>query len=147
MIIRICLPLQKTAGTPQELCYLCVKSMYLTNIIMLRKGIIIAGAMGMLLVGGTLQAQNAATENTKTAPPRGQYVDTNKDGVCDNRSAANNQRRNRQFKDENGDGVCDQYAIRNGKNNAFGKGRKDGKRQGRGNGQCRRGNGQGPNAQ
>lgn len=112
---------------------------------MLRKGIIIAGAMGLLLIGGTLKAQNAATENTKTAPQRGQFVDKNKDGVCDNSAAANNQSRNRQFKDENADGVCDQYAIRKGKNSAFGKGRKEGKRQGRGNGQCRRGNGQGPN--
>ena len=85
--------------------------------------------------------QNDAQTTAKVT--RGNFVDNNKDGVCDNYQARVNSGRGANFVDKNGDGVCDNrgnFGKGKGNPNGCGKGYQHRNGQGRGN-CCGRGNG------
>ena len=75
-------------------------------------GIILMAAF-MLFVIGQASAQNATTpsaDKQETKQNCGKFVDNNKDGVCDNYAAKNNDGKGANYVDANGDGICDHRA-------------------------------------
>ncbi len=104
---------------------------------------IMTGLLGMLLASSGLMAQNASTSNKPANAPdkvRRQFVDANKDGVCDNQAQWQGRGRRQQFADANNDGVCDNAANRKPNRQGYGRGQKGRNGEGRGQGPC---NGQG----
>lgn len=101
---------------------------------MIKKSIITAAILGLIFFAGTLSAQT--TPDKPTPAPRGQFVDVNKDGVCDNLALAKGQAQGRQFVDQNGDGICDRFNGQKGKRNGQGQAAGLGRKAGRGQGQC-----------
>lgn len=77
----------------------------------------------------------------------GKFVDSNKNGVCDNFEARNTNGKGANFVDKNGDGKCDNRqnsANCKGSGNCCGKGYGHKNNQGKGNGTCcGKGNGNG----
>ncbi|MBW7848473.1 MAG: hypothetical protein H3C41_10390 [Bacteroidales bacterium] len=103
----------------------------------MKKKFFLVTAFSLLtLSGGSLLAQNTTNPKPVTPAPfqRGQFVDANKDGVCDNWAQRGQGRGGQgQFVDENKNGICDFYESRsNGNNPQFGRGRGAG----RGMGPC-----------
>lgn len=82
----------------------------------------------------TSNAQNAKTIKTDQNTSGRNFVDKNKDGICDNVGNRNKNAKGRNFVDKNNDGICDNR----GNGNCVGKG--NGKGCGYGN-QNRRRNG------
>ncbi|MCX6278853.1 MAG: hypothetical protein NT004_12265 [Bacteroidetes bacterium] len=77
--------------------------------------------------------------SSPASPSRGQFRDTNNNGVCDNFEARGQSRRGANFVDKNGDGICDNRGTMgrgNGCGKGFGKGDKNCHRHGRGHGNC-----------
>ncbi len=100
--------------------------------------VVIFSAQGNAQIASTTNPQKkAATVNT---PALQKFVDSNKNGVCDNFEAKKATGHGKNFVDKNGDGVCDNNKGNCGKGN--GKGNCCGMGQGNGNG-CGKGNGQG----
>ena len=99
---------------------------------------------------GGVSAQNntpskeSKTNNQTTASTRGQFVDNDKNGVCDNFVARGQSGRGTNFIDKNGDGVCDNRGTI-GRGNGRGNGGRQGyqHRQGQGKGQGNCGHGKG----
>jgi len=106
---------------------------------------------GASIIWGNASAQTSKTEDGKVLNvqtnqnQRGNFIDANKDGLCDNYQENGN---GRNFVDKDGDGICDNSKDRNsrgfGKNRNNYKAHRNGKGMGRGmrKGQCRR-NGRG----
>jgi len=99
--------------------------------------IILTAALAVFFTGqlsaqnsSTKTSDNQATEQTTTqAQAFGKFIDSNNDGVCDNRETKQgNGVKGANFVDANGDGVCDHRGEGN---------------RGNGNPNCRRGQGNG----
>ena len=93
-------------------------------------------------ISGKPQNNPGNTGKANTAA-RGNFVDKNNDGICDNYQARVNSGRGANFVDKNGDGVCDNrgnFGKGRGNSNGCGKGYQHRNGQGRGN-CCGRGNG------
>jgi hypothetical protein len=83
----------------------------------------------------SVRITNAQTDSMQTNKPnRGQFVDKNNDGICDNYQDRKSNANGRNFVDKNNDGICDNNSNKTKNNNCCGQGR-----QFRGgNGNCRR---------
>ena len=97
------------------------------------------------VVTGSASAQNnTPLKDSKTTPPttassRGQFIDNNKNGVCDNLEARWQSARGANFVDKNGDGICDNRGTigkGNGQGTGFGQGYQNRHGQGKGQGNC-----------
>lgn len=93
---------------------------------------------------GLMLSLNSAAQNVDSKPATVQqpvqtraFVDTNKDGVCDNYATRPANGRGRNFTDTNKDGVCDRYIQGGRKGNGSGQG--FGRCNGQGRGQGMRG--------
>ncbi len=83
---------------------------------------------------------NAQVTQTSTNAAPGNFVDNNKDGVCDNYKARIKNGNSANFTDKNGDGICDNRAnAGQGRGNPKGCGLGNQHRHGQGQGNCRRG--------
>ncbi len=96
----------------------------------------------LFLAGATFSqaasiASTAKSDTKQTTAAPGKFVDTNKNGVCDNHEAKGGGTQGKNFKDKNGDGKCD-----NGGSNGKCTGTGCGKGQGKGN-CCGQGQGNG----
>ncbi|MCK9422479.1 MAG: hypothetical protein M0Q38_07765 [Bacteroidales bacterium] len=84
----------------------------------------------------TIQKNSLKTQISTEFIP-GKFIDTNKDGVCDNYQARMNQSRGANFVDKNGDGICDNRpGVAQGRCNPNGCGMGYQHRHGRGQGNC-----------
>jgi len=99
----------------------------------------------IVLIASAISAQNnASTKGTKApsstnAANRGQFVDNNNNGICDNFEARGQSGKGANFVDKNGDGVCDNRGIvvkGNGRGNGCGQGYQHRHGQGKGQGNC-----------
>jgi hypothetical protein len=70
----------------------------------------------------TNSGKKSSTVTTTTDFTPGNFVDKNKDGICDNRETRPAEGRRRNFVDSNGDGLCDNTGRR-GQGLRAGKGR------------------------
>ncbi|MBT3208549.1 MAG: hypothetical protein HN704_02195 [Bacteroidetes bacterium] len=108
---------------------------------MKRVNFLIVVFLGASLIWGNASAQTSKTENEKKSDvvtnqtERGSFVDTDKDGICDNFQEKGKTRKGRNFVDKDGNGVCDN--SKDGNSKGFGKGKGNNKcyRNGKGKGQ------------
>lgn len=94
--------------------------------------------LGGLLIAASGNAQTETAKEEKSQPKlqqRGQFTDSNQDGICDHWEQGKQRRRQQQFVDANNDGVCDNAQNGNRKGNGFRRG------DGRGNANCMNGQG------
>jgi len=97
-----------------------------------------------VFTGGASAQNNTPLKDSKTTPPttaftRGQFVDNNKNGVCDNFEARGQSGRGANFVDKNGDGICDNRGTMsrgNRRGNGCGQGYQHRHGQGNGQGNC-----------
>jgi hypothetical protein len=97
---------------------------------LMKKVMILAGlVIGFSLMTMTVSAQKANTTNTKSnqtqqaAPVKGQFVDSNHDGICDNHQGMMKNGKCANFVDKNNDGKCDNCQAKCGQGNACCKGK------------------------
>ncbi len=85
----------------------------------------------------TSTQKDSRDAQTLTNPAPGNFVDTNKDGVCDNHQAKMNNGKGANFTDKNGDGICDKHQTAGqGKGNSKGCGMGKQHHHGGGKGNC-----------
>ena len=103
-------------------------------------GIFLTLALVLFLAGTTFSQETSTAKTTtkQTTAAPGKFVDTNKNGVCDNHEAKGAGAQGKNFVDKNGDGKCDNCGTTgNCKGTGYGNGPKNGagcgKGQGKGN--------------
>lgn len=92
----------------------------------MKKIILSIALLGFISVGH-IQAQSNETKAEKATAQQqlGNFVDSNKDGVCDNFEQRQKNMQGQFFKDENKDGVCDNAGERRGRGQGLrGKGQR-----------------------
>ncbi|MFH0896140.1 MAG: hypothetical protein V2A54_17035 [Bacteroidota bacterium] len=100
----------------------------------MKKVVLMALFAGIFAISANAQEQKTKTEAapavTGTVTPGWHYVDTNKDGVCDNWTAhhTGSATQGKNYVDANKDGVCDNHSKNHKNGNGYGY------RRGNGNG-------------
>jgi len=109
-----------------------------TKVILLSIGALLLFSVAIIAQQTNVSKKDTATVLIKRGP---NYVDNNKDSICDNKQNQTKNFKGKNFIDKNKDGICDNRPSNsNGKCCGYGKGKGNGNgykhRYGQGNGKC-----------
>lgn len=88
----------------------------------MKKLIVMAVLAAFFSVGTSKGQTNQSDTKNKTTSNRGQFVDKNKDGICDNQKNRKVNVNGRNYMDKNNDGICDNNQNKVKNNNCCGQG-------------------------